>query len=50
MIPLCVLIFIQYDISVPVRDMYKIVPVLKERVGNKASRIVGYGHFGDGED
>jgi len=38
----------KYDISLPVPHMYNIVNIMREKFGNEATRIVGYGHFGDG--
>lgn len=38
----------KYDISLPVDAMYEIVDVMREKFGHKTNRIVGYGHFGDG--
>ena len=38
----------KYDISLPVHAMYEIVNILRERYTDRTSRIVGYGHFGDG--
>ncbi|XP_055846275.1 D-2-hydroxyglutarate dehydrogenase, mitochondrial isoform X1 [Episyrphus balteatus] len=37
----------KYDISLPLRRFYEIVPVLKERVGDLSHRVCGYGHLGD---
>ena len=36
----------KYDVSIPTRDMYKIVEETKERMGEDAI-CVGYGHLGD---
>ncbi|XP_065653303.1 D-2-hydroxyglutarate dehydrogenase, mitochondrial-like isoform X1 [Hydra vulgaris] len=38
----------KYDISLPVNSLYNIVNILKEKFSNRTKRIVGYGHFGDG--
>lgn len=37
----------KYDISLPLRKFYEIVPVMKERCGSLAHRVCGYGHLGD---
>ncbi|XP_054730773.1 D-2-hydroxyglutarate dehydrogenase, mitochondrial [Anastrepha obliqua] len=37
----------KYDISLPLREFYHIVDVMKERVGGLATRVCGYGHLGD---
>lgn len=36
----------KYDISLPLTHFYEIVPVTKERVGDLASFVCGYGHVG----
>lgn len=38
----------KYDISLPLLDFYKIVEIMRKRLGNKVSRCVAYGHLGDG--
>ncbi|XP_074030155.1 D-2-hydroxyglutarate dehydrogenase, mitochondrial [Leptinotarsa decemlineata] len=38
----------KYDISLPTKHFYSLVPVLRERVGDIAQRVCGYGHVGDG--
>lgn len=38
----------KYDISLPVDVMYEIVDMMREQYSDKTNRIVGYGHFGDG--
>ncbi|XP_066915161.1 D-2-hydroxyglutarate dehydrogenase, mitochondrial-like [Clytia hemisphaerica] len=38
----------KYDISLPVDVMYDIVSLLREKYSHCTNRIVGYGHFGDG--
>lgn len=38
----------KYDISLPMTVFYDSVTVMQERVGNLATRVVGYGHIGDG--
>ncbi|XP_001992092.2 D-2-hydroxyglutarate dehydrogenase, mitochondrial [Drosophila grimshawi] len=37
----------KYDISLPLRDFYGIVDVLRERCGPLATIVCGYGHLGD---
>lgn len=36
----------KYDISLPLSHFYEIVPVLRERVGELAKIVCGYGHVG----
>ena len=36
----------KYDLSVPVTEMYNMVDVLQERLGDRAT-VLGYGHLGD---
>ncbi|KAK5646932.1 hypothetical protein RI129_005396 [Pyrocoelia pectoralis] len=38
----------KYDISLPIKEFYSLVPKMKERLGSDASRVSGYGHIGDG--
>ncbi|XP_038671946.1 D-2-hydroxyglutarate dehydrogenase, mitochondrial isoform X2 [Scyliorhinus canicula] len=38
----------KYDISLPLEAFYEIVTVMKDRLGTRAKRVVGYGHLGDG--
>lgn len=38
----------KYDVSLPLSDFYKIVEVLRKRLGNRVTRCVAYGHLGDG--
>ncbi|XP_076320639.1 D-2-hydroxyglutarate dehydrogenase, mitochondrial-like isoform X2 [Tachypleus tridentatus] len=37
-----------YDLSLPSKSYYHIVPVMKERLGGRVKRCAGYGHVGDG--
>lgn len=37
----------KYDISLPLRDFYGIVDVMRERCGDLATTVCGYGHLGD---
>lgn len=39
--------FYSYDISVPLRQFYDIVPVMRENLGQMAYRVCGLGHLGD---
>ncbi|XP_078393074.1 D-2-hydroxyglutarate dehydrogenase, mitochondrial isoform X2 [Cetorhinus maximus] len=38
----------KYDISLPLERIYEIVIDMKNRLGVRAKRVVGYGHLGDG--
>jgi FAD/FMN-containing dehydrogenase len=38
----------KYDISLPANKMYEIVDIMRDRLGEKAVDVIGYGHFGDG--
>ncbi|XP_068630279.1 D-2-hydroxyglutarate dehydrogenase, mitochondrial [Battus philenor] len=38
----------KYDVSLPLRSYYNLVPQLRERLGKKVSKVFGYGHVGDG--
>lgn len=38
----------KYDVSLPLSKFYNLVEDMRERVGDKATRVVGYGHVGDG--
>ncbi|KAF5281274.1 hypothetical protein FQA39_LY05160 [Lamprigera yunnana] len=38
----------KYDISLPIKEFYSLVPEMKKRLGDDATRISGYGHIGDG--
>ncbi|XP_026751344.2 D-2-hydroxyglutarate dehydrogenase, mitochondrial-like [Galleria mellonella] len=37
-----------YDVSLPQNHYYEIVPLLRERLGDKATKVCGFGHIGDG--
>lgn len=37
----------KYDVSLPLSHFYEIVPAMRERVGDLAYRVCGYGHVGD---
>ncbi|XP_078063963.1 D-2-hydroxyglutarate dehydrogenase, mitochondrial isoform X3 [Mustelus asterias] len=38
----------KYDISLPLERIYEIVTNMKNRLGKRAKRVIGYGHLGDG--
>ncbi|KAK9869497.1 hypothetical protein WA026_003250 [Henosepilachna vigintioctopunctata] len=38
----------KYDLSLPLKEFYSLVHVMRERVGKDAIRVTGYGHIGDG--
>lgn len=38
----------KYDVSLPQQNYYDLVPILRERLGDKAIGVYGYGHIGDG--
>ncbi|XP_048397696.1 D-2-hydroxyglutarate dehydrogenase, mitochondrial isoform X2 [Stegostoma tigrinum] len=38
----------KYDISLPLEKFYEIVIDMRNRLGVRAKRVVGYGHLGDG--
>jgi FAD/FMN-containing dehydrogenase len=38
----------KYDLSIPFKSLYDLVPIMKERLGTHASSVLGYGHVGDG--
>ncbi|XP_053602263.1 D-2-hydroxyglutarate dehydrogenase, mitochondrial-like [Plodia interpunctella] len=38
----------KYDVSIPQKFYYDLVPVLRKRMGDKAVTVCGYGHVGDG--
>lgn len=37
----------KYDISLPIQNFYSLVEVMRERVGDAAVRVCGYGHVGN---
>ncbi|XP_024525636.1 D-2-hydroxyglutarate dehydrogenase, mitochondrial [Selaginella moellendorffii] len=37
----------KYDLSIPIKDLYNLVEILRERLGGLAT-VVAYGHLGDG--
>lgn len=39
---------VQYDVSLPLKCMYELVDIMKERLKDKALCVLGYGHVGDG--
>ncbi|XP_002732875.2 D-2-hydroxyglutarate dehydrogenase, mitochondrial-like [Saccoglossus kowalevskii] len=38
----------KYDVTLPQDQFYEIVEDMRDRVGDAATRVVGYGHVGDG--
>ncbi|KAK6177589.1 hypothetical protein SNE40_015660 [Patella caerulea] len=38
----------KYDVSLPLSKFYQLVDDMRDRVGGLATRVVGYGHVGDG--
>ncbi|KAJ2938223.1 hypothetical protein O0L34_g17560 [Tuta absoluta] len=40
--------FMTYDVSLPLRNYYDLVPVLRERLGDRVTHVCGFGHIGDG--
>ncbi|CAB3243791.1 unnamed protein product [Arctia plantaginis] len=38
----------KYDVSIPQKHYYDLVPILKKRMGGRAVSVYGYGHVGDG--
>ena len=38
----------KYDISLPLSVFYDSINVMRERLGSSVTRVVGYGHIGDG--
>ena len=38
----------KYDLSIPVPRLYDLVNIFREKLGDQATNVVGYGHMGDG--
>jgi len=38
----------KYDISLPLHDYYQVVEVMRQRLRQVTTRVVAYGHVGDG--
>jgi len=38
----------KYDVSLPLTHYYRLVEDMRVRLGDRATRVVGYGHVGDG--
>lgn len=36
----------KYDLSLPLKNFYSLVGIMKERLGPDAVRVCGYGHVG----
>ena len=39
----------KYDVSLPLPKFYDLVEDMRARLRDKATRVVGYGHVGDGK-
>jgi D-2-hydroxyglutarate dehydrogenase len=39
----------KYDVSLPLSKFYNLVEDMRDRLGDKVTRVVGYGHVGDGK-
>ena len=39
----------KYDVSLPLAHFYRLVEIMQERLKPLATRVVGYGHVGDGK-
>ncbi|KAL0840487.1 hypothetical protein ABMA28_015729 [Loxostege sticticalis] len=37
-----------FDVSLPMKNYYEIIPKLRQRLGNKVNLVFGFGHIGDG--
>ncbi len=44
----CIIIVLQYDVSLPQGEMYSLVEAVRKRCEGSALCTVGYGHLGDG--
>ncbi|KAI5645203.1 FAD binding domain-containing protein [Phthorimaea operculella] len=40
--------FMTYDVSLPLRNYYDLLPVLRERLRDRVTHVCGFGHIGDG--
>lgn len=40
----------KYDVSLPLENFYTLVSDMRDRLGDKVTRVVGYGHVGDGKN
>lgn len=38
----------KFDLSLPLAHFYEIVNVIRKRLGDRVTRVVGFGHVGDG--
>lgn len=38
---------LKYDVSLPLKNYYEIVPIMREKLGSDAIRVIGYGHIGE---
>ena len=39
----------KYDVSLPLDCFYDLVEIMRERLKGVATRVIGYGHVGDGK-
>ena len=39
----------KYDVSLPLSSYYELVTAMRDRLAGKATRVIAYGHVGDGE-
>jgi len=39
----------KYDVSLPLSDYYDLVEVMRDRLKSVTTRVVAYGHIGDGQ-
>lgn len=39
----------KYDVSLPLQSFYGLVEAMRERMGTMVTRVIGYGHVGDGK-
>lgn len=35
-----------FDVSLPMKNYYEIIPKLRQRLGNKVNLVFGFGHIG----
>ena len=45
---LVLVMYLQYDVSLPLSVLYELVEITRERCKDMAKCTVGYGHIGDG--
>ena len=39
----------KYDVSLPLPHFYQLVLDMRQRLGSSVTRVIGYGHVGDGK-